>query len=222
MYYTVMEKNNIRRHKKNVFVFFDLETTGLDSNESDIIQIAAKGSRYWHRRFSCYLTTKKTITRGATKANRLTKDMNGNIVKNGQRMDTVGPKKALEAFLDWLDDTFPKERVILVAHNGFKFDVPILMNHLRRYGLLIAAIHSIYGFADTLPSFRENYNHLKSHSLPELSKQMDVVNDDPHDALSDVKALITVTRRGAAREDIRFDKFVLSNSKPLTDYIISK
>ncbi|XP_071653651.1 uncharacterized protein [Temnothorax longispinosus] len=70
---------------------------------------------------------------------------------------------AFSKFLDYL--RLQKSNIILVAHNGFRFDAPIIIRHMKKFGLFKEFQEIVKGFADTLEIFRENLSTRKKKNL---------------------------------------------------------
>ncbi|XP_024890200.1 uncharacterized protein LOC112466367 isoform X2 [Temnothorax curvispinosus] len=66
-------------------------------------------------------------------------------------MRTMPRRLALKSFIDFLTP----DPVILIAHNGGRFDAPMLLNELRSLGLLQDFQSVVFGFCDTLPLLKK-------------------------------------------------------------------
>lgn len=72
---------------------------------------------------------------------------------------------------------------IIVGHN-VKFDMNVICKILDRYEISIPTIKYI----DTYPLFKRLYSGLESYRLNKLCESFDIVLDNHHNALCDVKA----------------------------------
>ena len=56
--------------------------------------------------------------------------------KNGNQLPAVSQAQGLGDFLSFIKEVRSKTRVVLVAHNGNRFDFPILLRSIKEQGLL--------------------------------------------------------------------------------------
>ena len=56
--------------------------------------------------------------------------------KNGNQLPAVSQAQGLGDFLSFIKEVGSKTRVVLVAHNGNRFDFPILLRSMKEQGLL--------------------------------------------------------------------------------------
>lgn len=153
-------------------VVFDVESTGIDTAEDEIIQIAA-----------------------------VQIDTNGNVVKSYERLinpsksvgssekvhhfsdeflenNGIEPFEALMEFSEFIDGK------ILVGHN-VGYDVTIFLSQLARLKLPRPKRIDYY---DTLDMARRFYPHLENHKLETLCKLLDTATQSSHDAMDDILA----------------------------------
>ncbi|XP_060597360.1 uncharacterized protein LOC132751224 [Ruditapes philippinarum] len=172
--------------KQPAFVTFDLETTDLMRGQHlpQITQIAAtdlNGSR----KFSQYVLPTVQIAPGARQVTGLTV-RGGILLRKGQPVEATDIKTALERFCAWLNKM---HNTVLIAHNGRKFDFPILVHHLKSTGTYDKFTEFCKGFVDSLEVFRKVLPDRESY------KQVDLVNEimntayGAHDAVEDAVAL---------------------------------
>lgn len=89
--------------------------------------------------FSClyrYILPQKAMTAGARSVTGLRVEGDA-LLHLGKPVTTHTLQKALADFLDWLKKIKTKEggrAPILLAYNGFKFDVPVFRNSLKKTG----------------------------------------------------------------------------------------
>ncbi|XP_052267822.1 uncharacterized protein LOC127869351 [Dreissena polymorpha] len=105
------------------FVFFDLETRGLE-HTSHIIQIAAVHST---GQFSTYVMHEKKISLQASEITGVTVVSDSMLVKR-QTVTAVPIKSALTSFITFLQKCSP---IILVGHNIESFDCKVLLRAIH-------------------------------------------------------------------------------------------
>ena len=159
-----LEKDNI--------IVFDVESTGTDVTEDEIIQIAAiklnsKGSVIG--KFERFIKNNKSVgtsqyVHGFT---------DSFLQENGE-----DKRKVLLEFCDFIKNS------IIVGHN-VQFDINILTSELKR--LKMNSIN-IKGFYDTLDIYRRFYPEASNHKLETLSKIFNTKNKPSHDAMDDILA----------------------------------
>ncbi|KAK1888393.1 DNA polymerase III PolC-type [Dissostichus eleginoides] len=127
---------------QGTIVFFDLQTTGLDTKSCHIVQLGA----------SCKNTIFNATSSPASPSNTSYK-VNGLTVSYGQLL--------LHGSL------FPGP-VLLAAHNAWGFDQILLMRVLRKFSLSEQFEQVVSGFVDTLPLSRKLHPQLKWFNQPYL------------------------------------------------------
>ena len=175
--------------EKSQYVIFDLETTGLLTNQCEITQLAACKADSSEPPFSQYVLPTCDICLDASEITGLTivtnADGSRSLTKDNKLLDAVAAQAMLNAFLEWLPTSS-----VLCAHNAKSFDVRVIVQALKRCSLLDAAQEKIAGFVDTLPLLREKRPTATSHTLGALHQ---CLFDEPiagaHDASGDVRAL---------------------------------
>ena len=204
----------------DVVLLFDLETTGLPLN-SDICQISVQvlgEERVWSR----YLVPTRNIAPGASRVNglKVSKDENGKrvLLRWGQEVPAKSYIDGLKEFYMYLcqlsrkhKKLHPSARLILLAHNGRRFDAPILINALRKISVTAKKLNDIsVCFSDSWLILRElqrNNNPLLTYSdcvdggmkvqmtsnvslkLTSLYQHLFNEGFPAHDATEDVKAM---------------------------------
>ena len=116
---------------------FDTEMTGL-SPDSEIIQISCltQSSPPFNKYF---LPDKNFISEHATKIHGLSvRYQNGvkELEKNAKSLPAVSQARGLSDFVSFLKEIQPESQVVLVAHNGNRFNFPILVSSLKEQELL--------------------------------------------------------------------------------------
>mgnify|MGYP006413927597 FL=1 len=164
-YYTISQKR---------IVVFDTETTGLDTLNDDIIQIAAieinKG--IVGRDFERFFATDKDLCK--------TKNIH-NISNETLLQKATDKRKGLNDFIYFLSND------ALLAHN-IKYDFSILNSNLLNEGLkpVKETNNSIFC---SLSLTRQLYS-LSSYKLVNILKSLKIKGVNSHDALDDTKATV--------------------------------
>ena len=167
------------------FVVLDFETTGLNPNMDEIIEIGAV--RLEHGRevgeFSQLIDPGRAIPEKV--------------------VELTGINSAMLAGQPTLAEVFPKfakflEGAVLVAHNA-SFDMAFLRRAFQRFGKELDA-----PILDTLALARNAYKELRNHKLGTVCKHLDVSLKNAHRAVHDARAtglvlLKTLERLNVAR-----------------------
>ena len=153
-------------------VIFDTETTGLDTNQDDIIQIAAieviKGIP--GKTYEVYIDTDRDFFE-AEKIH--------NISKEQLISFAIDKVKALSDFITFVGDD------ALIAHN-LDYDYKILNTNLKNIGLpLILNNITLY---DSVDLTQRVYPKLSRYKLEYLLKALKIQGNNSHNAIDDVKA----------------------------------
>lgn len=208
--------------ESTIVVVFDLETTGLSTRTDRIVEIAAlvygaKGNASLPRpelqeHFTRLVNPGKAISVEASVITGITEEMLATKPKFGD---------ILPEFMNWVDkhkEASDSEHVLFIAHNGKRFDVPVLRHEMKRNGMQMP---NFWMFADSLPLMR---NILSSRpGGPERFGLADLVAhfgipppEVQHRALDDVKALSKVisalfqnTASALAEEHVKLDQLVV-------------
>jgi len=155
-------------------IFFDLETTGVQSAQDRIVEIAAYDP--WRdKKFQMLVFPKMKIPKEAMDIHGITDEM----VANESPFEIVS-----EQFLQ-----FCEGEVLLIAHNGELFDFPFLAYELRRAKKEIP--HEWYGL-DSLKWARKYRKDLPRHSLQYLRQFFCIPENNAHRALDDSYILWSV------------------------------
>jgi DNA polymerase-3 subunit epsilon len=165
-------------HADESFVVYDLETTGLDPEQDEFIQIAAM-------RFSagclCPGETFASYARPRRRISAFIESYTG--VCNHQVADAPRPEEVLREFAAWSGDS------TLIAHNGLRFDSKFLSATCRRNGMPVREVHSI----DSIHMSKMLFGKTRGtgHSLDHLISRLriDERGIRRHDARGDVEIL---------------------------------
>lgn len=187
------------KEREKKYIFFDTEATGLSVYEDQITEIAFKcGNLIFHH----LIQVEKTVSEKARKITKITNEK----LKNS--------KKACEIFellTKWFEKmalTFTNHEFVLVAYNGFSYDIPLLFNEFKRNGLNLQIEFEKYRITyllDPLIWFRnfapKNMLLGKNDGTRSL-KQEDVYRvlfqeflEGAHSALDDTKALEKICKK---------------------------
>ena len=150
------------------YVLFDLETTGLSTEEDQVVEISALKVTDGEiaDEFSTLVNPGMHIPYQASCINNITDDM----VK-----DAPDIEQALKAFISFIGNS------VLVGHNIKRFDLGFIQRDAVRYfGKQITN-----DYVDTLTLSRKYLPELCSHSLGYLADHYDVSYEGAHRALAD-------------------------------------
>ena len=149
-----------------------------------ITQIAAMEVKSG-KQFEVYTKPKKPITAEAQRVTGIYIHDNGDMMINGKTVASVPILTAIEKLCDWLK---PFQNVILVAHNGRRFDFPVLMSAVIKNNLTNLFLESITGLVDSLTVFKKQFPG-QSHKQEDLVQRHLGLTYNAHNALDDVEAL---------------------------------
>ena len=183
-------------------VIFDTETTGLDCDNDDIIQIAAvkiRGAEIVEE-FDIYLLTDK-YSEDAYEIHNISKAV---LERSGKKR-----KEGLESFLEFSKDA------VLLAHNA-DFDITILLANLSRINPDEESQYNLEYF-DTLAIAKRLYPTFCSYKLSYLLQQLKVPGDNSHNAIDDVMATFNLFCRMMldSKTVIEAQKIILSKHESI-------
>ncbi len=165
----------IEAYGEDNIVVYDTETTGLDVQKDEPVQIAAvkigKGGRVVDT-LNLFVEPSIPIEDGAMQTH-------GFTLEYIRSQGGVSVAEGLERFA-----AFAKGAV-LVGHNNLGYDKPLIERLLRVYGL--PKIESIAEY-DTLAIAKQFYPALDNYKLETLCKWFEVENECAHNALGDILA----------------------------------
>ncbi|XP_031169682.1 uncharacterized protein LOC116060313 isoform X1 [Sander lucioperca] len=168
-------------------VFFDLQTTGLDTPWCHITQLSAICK---DNIFNVYTRPSRLIHPEAIRRTGFTVN-NGRLYLRRRRVRTKPIIYALTFFIDYLSK-FPGP-VLLAAHNAKKFDAPVLSRLLQKFSLWQRFQQVVSGFVDTFMLSRKLYPcHLNpgmKHSLKSLVYEFLGESFDAYNALKNAMML---------------------------------
>ncbi len=225
---------------KTAIVYYDLETTGLNTNTAETIELAAQIDPACKHAFLEYYRGQKdfalpvvtdaftslicpdseSIPENASKINGIYMDQEADAskpkrvtVRNEPKFSAVA-QKLMEWLLKWKKWCPPScKQIVLVAHNNFDYDARILTRQLKKNGIKIPDFIS---FGDSLPVFRECFPFpMRKFNMQALvtlwCKGQKIVQD--HRAASDVDMLILIIQK-CPEPELFFEKLVEAARKP--------
>jgi DNA polymerase III alpha subunit (gram-positive type) len=149
-----------KKKMKYLIVAFDLESTGLSVYHDRIIQIAACSTVYNTEDTEIKFANRKTdqferyvkipfkLEKIITEKTRITDEI--------LEVKGVDINEALREFFDWMSEVYKKEkekeecRMLLIAHNGFSFDYPLLFSEMHVNSFSIKKrLENVYLLLDT-------------------------------------------------------------------------
>lgn len=158
-----------KKWDEEIFVVFDLETTGLNAQENEIIEIGAVKISQGQivDRFQSFLAYEDNLPANIVQ-------LTG--INNAMLVGAPQCEQVLQDFMNFVDDA------CLVAHNA-NFDIGFLENKLA---YLNKTLNN--PVLDTLTLARALLPQLKNHKLNTLTKHFQIVLDNHHRALDDATA----------------------------------
>lgn len=164
-------------------VVLDVESTGTDVTEDEIVQIAAIKINSLGKvvdKFEVFINPTKELG-SSVYVHGFTKEF---LKENG-----IEGLRAYNKLLDFINDG------IIVGHN-VGYDVSIIDSNMKRLGM--NGLGNII-YYDTLEMSRKFYPNLKNHKLEYLSDYFKVENESSHNAMDDILAtkdiLMTIIRK---------------------------
>lgn len=167
-----------RHHAGETFVVYDLETTGLDPEYDELIQIAAmrfsSGCLCRDETFSSFAKPRRPISS-------FIESYTG--IGNHHVKDAARPEEVLCQFASWAGDS------TLIAHNGLRFDSKFLAAACRRHRLPAREVQSIDSIHMSKMLFGKTrgIGHSLDHVVSRL--RIDQRGIRRHDARGDVEIL---------------------------------
>ena len=162
----------INEYQKDNIIVFDVESTGVDVTEDEIIQIAAikinKNGQVIGK-FERFLRNKRPV-RNSQQVHGFSDEF---LKDNGEDKKVV-----LEEFVKF------SAGAVIVGHN-VQYDINILTSELERLSLGKPKFKAFY---DTLDIYRRFHPNLINHKLETLSLLFTTENKPTHDAMDDILA----------------------------------
>lgn len=152
-------------------VVFDTETTGLNIDSDEVVQIACRKIDRYGKEIGRFVTLVKT-EKGVGESEKVHHISDERIAKEG-----INKIEALNRFCDFIKGS------VLVGHN-VTFDVSIINSELERAKM--PTIKNV--FYDTLAMSRRFIDGVKNYKLETLTKHLNLPSVGYHDAMEDVIA----------------------------------
>ena len=169
-------------YQEGRIIVFDTETTGLDTDEADIIQIAAIElvNGEFSREFEVYIHTDEEKLKASESIH--------HISFTTLKSKGIAPKTALEQFTE-----FVGKDAVLLAHN-LDFDQSMLFSFYRRHDVEMPSMEE-NKVVDSLVISRLIYTKERKHSLENLIETLRLEGANTHNALDDVRATVSLVHR---------------------------
>ncbi|KAM9528241.1 protein PML-like [Salvelinus alpinus] len=178
-------------------VFFDLETTGLDTSVCDIIQLSAISGE---STFNVYSVPRCNIMEQASSVTGFTVGDHQDLLLHGEPVHTIPLREALTSFISFLSSF---HEPLLAAHNAQRFDCPVLARALREYSLMDEFQKVVSGFLDTLKIGKEMFPSTRTgYSQKSLVRVFLEKTYEAHNALEDVKALQELYQKWSPSQEL--------------------
>lgn len=149
----------------------------------DITQIAAVNVTSGAT-FNTYVVPKKPISFGAQQTTGIVYS-GGHMTVHGTQVEAIGILPALEKFCLWLKQF---SYILLMAHNGRKFDYPVLVVAYYKNKILDKLQSCVTGCVDSLTFFKKVFPNEKSYRQEDLVNSVLHSSYNAHDAVADVLA----------------------------------
>lgn len=165
----VMNPEN-RNLEDDVYVVFDVETTGLSVSHDVMIELAAVKMKQGKiiDRYETFINPHRPLSAFTTELTGITDDM----VQDAPELHEILPD-----FIQFIEGS------VIVAHNA-RFDMGFIQAAFRKHGHPIA----VNPVMDTLELSRFLFPDLKNHRLNTLAKKLDVTLEQHHRAIYDTEA----------------------------------
>lgn len=213
---TEMEEllKNIQAKVNKPIIFFDCETTGLDTSTDDIIQIyAAKIDGQQFDELHLNFNTDVSITEEALSKHNISKE---------SLKDSPYLKDCFDEVFDFFYPAFMhNDEYVICGANHIRFDIPILINNLLRYSKnpsnnsLISSFHK-NPTIDILAEHRRLYpNNLSAVFQRIVGEDL----ENAHDAKADVYATGKILEKFLTYDDYEIE-IVKSNKLDISGFFI--
>ncbi|MBC8196591.1 MAG: ATP-binding domain-containing protein [Candidatus Marinimicrobia bacterium] len=185
-------------------IVFDTETTGLNVEKDDIIQIAATEIINGNsgKSINIYIKTNKSLSETVKIHN-----INLNLLnENG-----IPAKTGIKKFLNFIGND------ALLAHNS-NYDINILTHFSNRYGMQFDTNRIIF---DSIELTKRLYPKLKSYKLGNILNELNIEGNATHNAIDDVFATISLVNylnNKNNKNKLKRVEFLQKNKKLITRF----
>jgi len=210
---TTIESN--KQTENLLYVFTDIETDNLTGKY--LLQIAAVTQD--GLKFNVYVNPMKPLALPTTRFLGLYW-YKGDLYRDGAKLDSKYITDALHAFMQWIRRL--NKPVMLCYHNGFAFDIKVLVRKLLYFQTEIP--ENLVSVGDTLPFFRQNLKPpaIENHKLSTLLSHFKIVLPGQlHDALVDSVILKLICEKYIEDKNSSLETIFKDNNKKFSDYILN-
>lgn len=210
------------KYKDIMIVYYDLETTGLNTNTAEIIEIAAEVEPSYKQ--NVQTNTKDTFAALVCPESGIIPASASQV--NGILFDAVKSQPLFcsiaKTFLLWLDEwrhITKTTHVIIVAHNNTDYDSKIFKRECKKNKI---DIPSFLLFGDSLTTFRECFPYPERRFNLQALAELWIKHTKPkqdHRAATDVKMLILVIHGCPSTRDF-FDCLITACRKNSSSSLI--
>ncbi|XP_054897457.1 DNA polymerase III PolC-type-like [Poeciliopsis prolifica] len=166
-----------------IIVFIDLEATGLDTSQCDIIQLAAVCEE---KVFNKFAVPHQHMTDSAKEVTGF-RVRSGRLFRRGSLVETVPIVDLLTSFIDFLRSF--RDPVVLAAHSVMRFDAPVLTRVMKKHHLFPQFQEVVSGFLDTFLLSKRLFPNIRGYSQVSLVSNFLGKSYDAHNAEEDAKML---------------------------------
>lgn len=189
--------------------YFDLESSGLCTLTSKILQLAAISNKN-KEIFQSYVMTPPNFEIKNSFIHNIT---NETLIKN----DAPSFDIVMNNFIKFTNSIFGDEKLYMIAHNNYGYDMNLLESQCKEFNI---AIPNNWRFYDSLYQFRK-YNPEIGYGNYSLGKLFNsVIGEEPdgefHNAITDVKSLMNIHEVLTCKKfksNLSFHKELDNNSK---------
>ena len=178
-------KSKYSFNKPSNIICLDFETTGLNTKELNVIEVAFKTLYRDDPGYSSFIKIDENLPERIIKLTNITDDM---LQKYGK--DEIIVIGEIYSYISTIHLLIGRNNPLyFIAHNGNTFDFIILKNLFNKYDL---NIDKQWMFIDTLSLSRKLTGNYGNNSMEKLCEKYNLVNPAPHRALGDVLTLIDI------------------------------
>ena len=173
-----IQRKSCKNNYLDSFVVLDIETTGLDYMNDQIIEIGAIKVRKGEKKesFSELISISGTLPKNISQLTGITDKM---LIQKGKPLSKILPE-----LLNFIEET------PIVCHNA-AFDINFLQGVLRKNNMPLLKNRII----DTLPLSRKKVDHVKSYKLYDVAAFYGLNTLQQHRALSDCQLTLDIFLR---------------------------